>query len=221
MIRITFASPKGGVGKSTIIYYVTKLLSDKFKTLIVDLTDSATLSRFFGIQNNILADDNYFADKGNIGVISFSRISNNDNLNLEKITLKYEEILVDYSLILVEYPIHFYSKSIKIEYEIFNSLSKTKNYIFSVTIPQDIIIKSTLNYASSLISYLSSINKDIYDEALIINMIKDTKIKNITNYHNNVFSIKFNYDLIFKGFYNVDPPDDFLQISKFIENLIE
>ncbi|MFP3217313.1 ParA family protein [Acidianus sp.] len=52
MIRITFASPKGGVGKSTIIYYVTKLLSDKFKTLIVDLTDSATLSRFFGIQNN-------------------------------------------------------------------------------------------------------------------------------------------------------------------------
>lgn len=52
-------------------------------------------------------------------------------------------------------------------------------------------------------------------------MIKDVKIKNIAKYHNNVFSIKFNYDSIFKGFYNVDPPDDFLQISKFIENLIE
>ncbi|MCY0873429.1 MAG: hypothetical protein OWQ50_06630 [Acidianus infernus] len=221
MIRITFVSPKGGVGKSTIIYYVAKLLSDKFKTLIVDLTDSATLSRLFGVQNNILADNGYFADKGNIGVISFSRISNDETLNLEKITLRYKEVLGDYSLVLVEYPIHFYSKSIKTEYMIFNSLLKTKNYLFSVTIPRDIIIKSTLNYTSSLISYLSSINKDIYDKALIINMIKDDETKDITRYHSNVFSIKFNYDLIFKGFYNVDPPNDFLQISKFIENLIE
>ncbi|MUM63822.1 hypothetical protein D1867_00825 [Acidianus infernus] len=221
MIRITFVSPKGGVGKSTIIYYVAKLLSDKFKTLIVDLTDSATLSRLFGVQNNILADNGYFADKGNIGVISFSRISNDETLDLEKITLRYKEVLGDYSLVLVEYPIHFYSKSIKTEYMIFNSLLKTKNYLFSVTIPQDIVIKSTLNYTSSLISYLSSINKDIYDEALIINMIKDDETKDITRYHSNVFSIKFNYDLIFKGFYNVNPPNDFLQISKFIENLIE
>ncbi|BDC17136.1 hypothetical protein [Acidianus sp. HS-5] len=220
MIRVTFASPKGGVGKSTIIYYVAKLLSSNFKLLIVDLTDSATLSRLYRIQNNILSNGGYFADEGNLGVVSFSRISNNDTIDLEKIALKYEEILKNLNLVLVEYPIHFYNKPIRVEYTIFNSIIQAKNYIFSVTIPQDIIIKSTLNYTSSLISYLSNISKDIYDEALIINMIKD-EIKNTEEYHNNVFKIKFNRDLIFKGFYNMSPPGDFLQISKFIENLIE
>ncbi len=220
MIRVTFVSPKGGVGKSTIIYYITKLLSTKFKLLIVDLTDSATLSKLYGIQNNILSDEGYFVEEGNVGVISFSHISNNDILDPEKITLKYEEALENSNLVLVEYPMHFYNKSIKVEYMIFNSIAKVKNYIFSVTLPQDIIIKSTLNYTSSLISYLSNINNDIFDEALIINMMKD-EIKGIREYHNNIFKIRFNIDLIFKGFYNINPPEDFFHISRFIENLIE
>lgn len=221
MIRITFVSPEGGVGKSTIIYYVTKLLSDKIKTLIVDISDSATLSGLFSVQNNILADEGYFVDMGNVGIVSFSRIFDT-NLDLEKITLKYSKILNDYSLVLVEYPVHFYLKSIKMEYMAFNSLFRAKNYIFTVTLPQEIIIKTALNYTSSLISYLSSLNSEIYNEALIINMIKDDLgTKDMIRYHKNVFGIKFDRDLIFKGFYNVSPPDDFLQISKFIEKLIE
>ncbi|AWR97846.1 hypothetical protein DFR86_10050 [Acidianus sulfidivorans JP7] len=237
MIRVAVFSPKGGVGKSAIIYFLSLILKDHYKILIVDLSSSATLSNLFGITGNIIENDiDYFAEKGNISIVSFSSITaaKNKDMDNKKILHKYNDILRDKDIIFVEYPILLNSNIISLEYSLFKKImesnkennkreeNKIINYFLPITDPMNYIINVIPNYTIALTRVIDSPYTNL---GLVINRYRQEDNQNIIseeikNIYKDIFIINFYREMLFKGFWNVEIPKEVYPISYKINTLL-
>lgn len=217
MIRISVLSPKGGVGKSTIIYFLSLLFAKKYKTLIVDISSSATLSNLFGVKGNIIDNDiDYFSEKENLSIVSFSnnfsgivRFKANKNNILDK----YYDILKGKDILFVEYPIHINTELINYEYSLFKEIvNSSRNYLLPISDPLDYIVYSTKNYINLLLKTISDNQPTL---GLVINRVQNNNKLNfneIGSLFENIFIIKFYREMLFKGFWNNQIPEDIYPI---------
>ncbi|ARM76633.1 ParA family protein [Acidianus manzaensis] len=217
MIRILVFSPKGGVGKSSIIYFLSLLFKEKYKVLIVDLSTSMTLSRLFNISGNIIDNDlDYFTEKDHISIVSF--YSKNIPKNVKKIYNRYSDILKDKDIILVEYPTILNIPAIQLESTIFKETTNSTNYLLPISDPMNYIIHAVPNYIN-LIAQNSDLSYSIL--GLVINRSKEDSFDNdIKTFYREIFIIKFYREMLFKGFWNTPIPKDIYPIYYKINKLL-
>lgn len=225
MIRISVVSSKGGVGKSAIIYFLSLLLAKKYKILIVDLSTSSTLSNLFGLKGNIIDSElDYFSEKDNVSIVSFSTntIQTESMRRKRSIVLeKYYDILRGKDIVFVEYPLHLNVELTYFEYSMFkNIIPNSDNYILSISDPIEYIIYSTKNYVNG---FLKVINEDQKILGLIINRVQPNirlNMNAIKQIFENLYVIKFYREMLFKGFWNVSVPEDIYPIYTKINELL-
>lgn len=225
MIRISVVSSKGGVGKSTIIYFLSRLLATEYNILIVDLSSSLTLSNLFGIKGNFIdCEIEYSSEKDKVDILSFSEKCSKINLRGEfkdKLLEKYQEAIKGKDIVFVEYPLHFDNILSHLEYSMFNEIIRnSRNYVLPISDPVEYLIYSTKNYVNSFLSLIGQKQQML---GLVINRVKDPFNLNLNLFKEifeNVYVIRFYREMLFKGFWNVKIPEDIYPIYNRINELL-
>ncbi len=225
MIRIAVVSPKGGVGKSTIAYYLSNILSNKYKVVLVDRDMTATISSIFGIKIGIL---NYISDEingefvyenKNLKVVSLARFQPSNIPPLEKFYSIYKHILGGADIVITDNSPGGIGELELMEYKAYYKISdNTKSYFIPVTTPA-----LPLEKALTFIQEYKKILKLMVPEsssleilALVANMVKN---QNMDVPGMAVIKIPFYKDLLYNGFQNCEPPKELNELAEIVEKV--
>jgi cellulose biosynthesis protein BcsQ len=213
VFRLSIVSAKGGVGKSTLSYYLGKEFSESRRVLIVSIDGSRTLNEVFNVNGSLLDGSDFYYEKGNLSFISFSNTWK--DVNIEDIEEIYSNYL-DTDIIIVDNPVHL-SKDVILEYTVFSRICKSKNYILGISSPQSFVISVTKNF---LKEYSTELSANFNEIGIVINFFRGDKIDEYTAY-GRIFTLPFIKELLYKGFWNIETPKEFKSLSKLILNILE
>ncbi|MCG3110142.1 Iron-sulfur cluster carrier protein [Metallosphaera sp. J1] len=226
MIRIAVVSPKGGVGKSTISYYLSKILSDKYKVVLVDRDLTATISSIFGIKIgilNYLADDingEFVYEDRNLKVVSLARFQPSNIPPLEKFYVVYKNILNDADIIITDNSPGGIGEIELMEYKAYYKVTNDKeSYFIPVTTPalplQRVLI--FIQEYKKILKLMVPESSSLEILALVANMVKnqDIEVPGIKT-----IKIPFYKDLLYNGFQNCEPPKELYELVKLVEKMI-
>lgn len=214
MFRLSIVGAKGGVGKSTLSYYLALEFSKSKKVLIVSIDGSRTLSEIFNVNGSLLDNTDFYYEKGNLSFLSFSSIGKDVSIDsIERIYLQY---IADKDIVIVDNPVHL-GKDVILEYSAFSRIGKTRNYVLGVSSPQSFVITATKNF---LKEYSSALSSNFNEIGIVINFFKGDKIDEFKAYIR-IFTIPFIKELLYKGFWNIEAPKEFKCLSKTILDILE
>jgi hypothetical protein len=226
MLRLAIVSPKGGVGKSTIAYYLSKELSKRYRVILVDRDLTATISSIFGIKIGIL---NYLTDnvqgsfvheEGNLKVISMARYQPTEVPNMDNFYPIYKTLLDGADILITDNPPGGISELEIMEYKAYyKARGEVHSYFVAVSTP-GLVLERTLNFlgeSAKILKHMVPELSFVKTIALVINMSKES-LQGLSGI--NVIAIPFYRDLLYKGFQNCDPPKETHQLVKVIEPLV-
>ncbi|MCH1770285.1 MULTISPECIES: ParA family protein [Metallosphaera] len=226
MIRIAVVSPKGGVGKSTIAYYLSKLLSNKYKVVLIDRDLTATISSIFGIKIglfNYLADDisgEFVYEDHNLKVVSLARFQPSNIPSLEKFYPIYGNILKGADIVITDNSPGGIGEIELMEYKAYyKTVEGSDSYFIPVTTPA-----LQLDRALAFVEEYRKILKQMIPKitsleilALVANMVKN---QNIEVPGIRVIKVPFYRDLLYNGFQNCEPPKELYELVEIVENIM-
>jgi len=214
VFRLSIVGAKGGVGKSTLSYYLALEFSKSKKVLIVSIDGSRTLSEIFNVNGSLLDNTDFYYEKGNLSFLSFSHIGKDVSIDsIERIYLQY---IADKDIVIVDNPVHL-GKDVILEYSAFSRIGKRRNYVLGVSSPQSFVITATKNF---LKEYSSALSSNFNEIGIVINFFKGDKIDEFKAY-TRIFTIPFIKELLYKGFWNIEAPKEFKCLSKTILDILE
>ncbi|WP_252897125.1 hypothetical protein [Metallosphaera hakonensis] len=130
---------KGGVGKSTIVYGISRLLSERYIVTIVDLSSSRTICNVYGVRGSLMDGHDYIVDQGNLKIISlYSQLSG--NANLAKFKDIYLDLITETDYLILDYGVHLYDKLVSDELIVFYENMSVPTHLIAVSTPQEFII---------------------------------------------------------------------------------
>ncbi|ABP95747.1 hypothetical protein HA72_1592 [Metallosphaera sedula] len=142
MIRIAVIGAKGGVGKSTVVNGIAKVLSARHRVTILDISSSRTLCNIHGIRGSLEDGHDYMIDQGNLKIVSMSS-QLSSSFNLSKIKDKYDEIISETDYLIIDYGVHIYDKIVSGEMLAFYGVKSDPTHVIAVSSPQEFVIMST------------------------------------------------------------------------------
>lgn len=218
MYRIAVIGAKGGTGKSTIAYGLSKVLSKDFSVVLLDLSTSRTISNVMGIRGSLSVGHDFMANDGNLKVISFHLpfVQLNETLSLENV---YNEIINETEFLVIDYGVHLYDRVALYELELFYRHHTDPTHIIAVSLPHDFIIKSTektIYFYNSIIRKIKQMELGILD-FFTINMLRQEEayreIRVSVNPVYGIVKIPFHRDLSFNGFWSADVPTQIFDMA--------
>ncbi|EZQ10687.1 chromosome partitioning protein ParA [Candidatus Acidianus copahuensis] len=228
MLRFSVIGVKGGVGKSTIAYYLSSELSKSYKVLIVDRDYNSTISRSFGLRNGLVnyvaegVEGDFMTERGNLRILSLSNFQPSRIPTPREISKYYREALRDVDVVVTDNPPTFNDDICNLEMRAYwDILGEFNCSGIPVTTPglSLQITLSSLNYFPEVVNRIVP-NPYITSPALVINMVReDVKVEGWPE--DKIVKIPFNKDILFKGFMNVPPPSEINRLVEKISFLLE
>lgn len=157
VFRLNILGFKGGSGKSTIVYFLSRELSQRLRVLLIDKTYSGTISSLFGLEDSIFSRSplNYKKTFDNLTVINATYISNFDESKFRKIYTNYAS---NYDIIIIDNPPFpsdpYLLNEINVYYSVFRQYQYNSLLVLSI---EELSFASNLNYILKLEEYLKSI----------------------------------------------------------------
>ncbi|WP_168364285.1 hypothetical protein [Metallosphaera hakonensis] len=214
---------KGGVGKSTIVYGISRLLSERYIVTIVDLSSSRTICNVYGVRGSLMDGHDYIVDQGNLKIISlYSQLSG--NANLAKFKDIYLDLITETDYLILDYGVHLYDKLVSDELIVFYENMSVPTHLIAVSTPQEFIISSTEKMSESYINLVHGIKEDaqVVLEYFVLNMVREkTKFKTLAKPKMGFVEIPFYRDLSFNGFWNANIPKEIVSMANNFEGFLE
>jgi len=218
MYRIAILGAKGGTGKSTIAFGLSKVLANEFSVVLLDLSSSRTISNIMGIKGCLTVGHDFIAEDGKLKIVSFHLpfIQLNESPNLKDI---YDEIIDEAEFLILDYGLPLYDRVASYELELFYRTRSDSSHIIAVSPPHDFIIKSTEKMISSYMMILketSQVDSGLLD-FFTVNMIRqedmNKEIKIGVSPIYGIVKIPFLRNLSFNGFWNADIPPQVVDMA--------
>ncbi len=211
---------KGGSGKSFVTYFLSKELSRYKKVLIVDRGYSPTISKLYGIENNLTSyllgksDKPFTKSDGNITVLNVSCNDEFNKLENKKVVKAYSTVVENdsYDFIIVDNP-NFKDFCYDKHREVWNTfLDEDITKAIAVTSPPLFVIKATKD---SLKNAMKMFNMRFI--AIVIN--KDTPepissegLEDIAP----VYRVPFNKEFMFSSWKIIQTPNEIVKLAKHV-----
>ncbi|QKQ99246.1 hypothetical protein GWK48_01505 [Metallosphaera tengchongensis] len=226
MIRLAVIGAKGGVGKSTLVYDIARVLSKNYPVTIVDASTSRTISNINEIRGSLQLEHDYLVERGNLKILSLNQYLT-PYVNIGKFQDIYNDIISDEEFILVDYGVHIYERAISDELFLFYTFTKKINGVvptnfIAVSNSQNFVINSTRKLIEAYISLLMDLDESCVGKLthFVINMVRDeSNLKVDVKPLFGIVEIPFYRELSFNGFWNTEVPKEIENIAKDIESM--
>ncbi|MBW9140427.1 MAG: hypothetical protein K1T65_01710 [Candidatus Aramenus sp.] len=205
MIRLSLLSVKGGVGKTTVSYYLARELSRRMKVILVVVGSYNVLAKIFGVEDSLIDGGDFYAEKDGVSFLYFAKRPK--TVDVEEVAKVYAHYLDDIDLAIVDVPTHL-DHVVSLEYEAFYRAVEAKYFALAISTPNPYVLTSTEKYLQTFCQLYN--HKSL---GVAINLYRGEEIGK----HELV--IPFNKELFFKGI-SSETPKEFKEFADKIFNIL-
>ncbi|QGA53611.1 ParA family protein [Sulfolobus sp. E5-1-F] len=242
MERIDIVSVKGGVGKSFIAYFLTKLLATNLRTLLIDKDLTSTISRVYNIRGNLLSYltmdqsyPSYFKEvDSKLTVVNLGCSRKIKNVEPRKIAEIYNGFS-DYDLMIVDNPPIPSDVCLDTELQAYYTYLREKRLNYNMILilpPNQILLDESLAFIELFKDYVNNelsillgtdlVNFDVISS--VINMynprerIDISKVENLTD---KIVKIPFKKEAIYTPLNQLSMPKEIEELAKYVLEYLE
>ncbi|MEM3767733.1 MAG: ParA family protein [Metallosphaera sp.] len=225
--RFSVMSLKGGVGKSTLAYYLAKELSKRYNVLLVDRDYNNTIGKIYGLETgllNVLGDGvegKFYDNIGKLRVLSLVSFSPSSLPSLGDFARAYSNFLEGVDVIITDNPPGFdeiMAMEFKGYYEVMGEVHCSSVVVTTPGVSLSLTLSHLNDIGKTLVSWVPQISFARL-LALVVNMVKGNL--NIEIPGINVIQIPFYKELLFRSFVDSSIRPDLDSMIRLMEERIK